>query len=105
MAADDDGAGGVGGESHQGDDLQRLLSAMGEADGKEEGVGGLGAQDRGRDLAPAEEGGRVPRTVVARSDSLSRTPKKFSEERPPGDRWSRGASPCFPDVQVRRDCR
>ena len=36
----DAGAGGVGGQPHQEDDLQRLLSLVGQAAGAEEGLGG-----------------------------------------------------------------
>src|SRR5215468_1402573 len=64
MAADDAGAGGVGGQPYQGDDLWCLLSAVGEAAGPQEGAGGGGAQDPGGDLAPVEGGDGVPRAPV-----------------------------------------
>ena len=74
------GAGGVGGQPHQGDDLQRVLSAVGEAAGEEEGAGGGGAQDPGGDLAPAE--GRGPSTASGgRRLRLPEPPRgTFSEE-------------------------
>ena len=51
---------GLGGQPHQGDDLQCVLSSLGEANGEEEGAGRGRPQDpRGR-LSLAEESDRLP---------------------------------------------
>lgn len=60
MAADGAGAGGLVGEPHQGNDLQRDVPPMGQADGQEEGVGRVGTQDPGGDLQAPEGADGVP---------------------------------------------
>ena len=50
MAADGIGASGLVGQPHQEHDLQRDVSEVDQADGQEEGTGGVGAQDPGGGL-------------------------------------------------------
>src|SRR5262249_42229657 len=54
LAADDDGAGGLGGQPHEGHVLRGAVPAFGGPTGQETGAGGVGAHDPSGGLPRAQ---------------------------------------------------